>query len=154
MDAAERASLIKRYRDGHKEVMAALDGIKEDELDRSASGEWTPREIAHHLADSEMNGAIRLRRLLAETAPAINGYDEVAYAKRLTMDRPISPSLEAMRGARESTAQLLDRLTEEDWKRAGTHSERGRYTVEDWLATYAAHGHDHAAQIRRSRGQA
>jgi hypothetical protein len=154
MDAAARASLIKRYRDGHREVMDALDGIKENELDRSASGEWTPREIAHHLADSEMNGAIRLRRLLAETAPAISGYDEAAYAKKLTLDRPIHPSLEAMRGARESTAQLLDRLTEDDWKRAGTHSERGKYTVEDWLTIYAAHAHDHAAQIRRSRGRA
>ena len=144
--------MIRRYKEGHRAVMDALRGITDEELDQSASGEWTPRMIAHHLADSEMTSAIRLRRLIAEENPAISGYDEVEFAKRLTSDRPIAPSLEAMRYARESTSQILDRLSDADWKRAGTHSESGPYTVEKWLSIYAAHGHDHAAQIKRSRG--
>jgi hypothetical protein len=109
--------------------------------------------IAHHLADSEMTSAIRLRRLIAEVNPVIQGYDEMAFAQRLTSDRPIEPSLEAMRWARESTAQILERLSDEDWRRAGTHSESGPYSVEDWLVVYANHGHDHAKQIERSRGR-
>jgi hypothetical protein len=99
-----------------------------------------------------MMSAIRIRRLLTEDDPVIHGYDEATFAKRLTSDRPIAPSLEAMRYARESTAQLLDRLTEADWERSGTHSESGPYSVERWLTVYAAHGHDHAAQVKRSRG--
>ena len=153
MDAGEREALIQRYRDGHRAVLEALRGLRDEELDRSASGEWTPRMIAHHLADSEMTSAIRLRRLVAEDNPVIQGYDEVQFADRLTSDRPIEPSLEAMRWARESTAQILERLTEDDWHRAGTHSERGRYSVEDWLTIYANHGHDHAAQLARTRGR-
>jgi hypothetical protein len=152
LDAKERGRLIARYRDGHREVMDALSGVTESELDRSASGEWTPRQIAHHLADSEMMSAIRLRRLIAEESPVIQGYDEAEFAMRLTSDRPIGPSLEVMRYVRESSAQILDRLTEADWRRAGTHSESGPYSVEDWLTIYAAHGHDHAAQIKRTRG--
>jgi hypothetical protein len=58
-----------------------------------------------------------------------------------------------MRWARESTAQILDRLSEDDWLRAGTHSESGPYSVEDWLVVYANHGHDHAKQIARARGR-
>jgi hypothetical protein len=153
VDAQERQALIKRYRDGYRAIAEALEGLREEELDRSVSDEWTPRMIAHHLADSEMTSAIRLRRLIAEDAPVINGYDEVQFAKKLTTDRPIEPSLEAMRWARESTAQILERLTEEDWLRAGTHSESGPYSVEDWLTIYASHGHDHAQQIDRSRGR-
>jgi len=152
MNAGERAALIDRYTEGHRAVMDAFRGITEEELDRSASGEWTPRQIAHHLADSEMMSAIRIRRLLTEEDPVIHGYDEVTFAKKLTSDRPIAPSLEAMRYARESTAQILQRLTEADWQRTGTHSESGPYSVETWLTTYAAHGHDHAAQVKRSRG--
>ena len=152
MDAHERKALIGRYRDGHRVVVDAFKGLRADELDRSASDEWTPRMIAHHLADSEMTSAIRLRRLIAEDNPVINGYDEVEFAKKLTTDRPIEPSLEAMRWARESTAQILERLSEEDWRRSGTHSESGSYSVEDWLTIYANHGHDHAKQIERSRG--
>ncbi len=153
MEGKERTELIRAYRDGHRAVVDALEGLEEEELDRSASGEWTPRMIAHHLADSEMMSAIRLRRLLAEDSPVIHGYDEVEFAHKLTSDRPIEPSLEAMRWARETTAQILDRLTEEDWRRSGTHSESGPYSVEDWLTIYARHGHDHAQQIQRSRGR-
>jgi len=152
VNAAERIALIARYKGGHRAVVDAFRGITEEELDRSASDEWTPRQIAHHLADSEMMSAIRIRRLLTEDAPVIHGYDEVGFTKILTSDRPIGPSLEAMRYARESTAQLLDRLTEADWQRSGTHSESGPYSVEKWLTIYAAHGHDHAAQVKRSRG--
>jgi hypothetical protein len=153
VDADERARLIKQYRDGHRVVMEALDGVTEEELDRCVDGEWTPRQIAHHLADSEMMSAIRIRRLLAEPEPVLYGYDEKRLAERLTGDRPIAPSLEAMRWARETCAQLLDRMSEDDWRIVGTHTESGRYGTEDWLRTYAAHAHDHAAQINRARGK-
>jgi hypothetical protein len=152
MKADERAKLIERYRDGHRVVSEAFAGIKEEELDRSASAEWTPRQIAHHLADSEMMSAIRIRRLLTEDEPVIRAYDEAAFARILTSDRPIEPSLEAMRWARETSAQLLDRMTDEDWQRVGTHSESGPYSAEDWLTIYAAHAHDHAEQVKRARG--
>jgi DinB family protein len=153
MDTQERAELIRRYRDGYRVVVEALDGVTEEELDRSATGDWTPRQIAHHLADSEMTSAFRIRRLLAEPEPVIDGYDEKAFAERLTGDRPIQPSVEAMRWARETTAQLLDRMTEDDWRIVGTHTESGRYSTEQWLRIYAAHAHDHAAQIKRARGK-
>jgi hypothetical protein len=152
--AEDRTNLIKRYRDGYRVVKDALAGITLDELDRSASGEWTPRQIVHHLADSEMMSALRIRRLLTEDEPVIHGYDEAAFARKLTSDRPIEPSVEAMRWARETTAQLLDRMTEEEWSKVGTHSESGPYSAEDWLNIYAAHAHDHASQIKRSRGRA
>jgi hypothetical protein len=150
----ERAKLIQRYRDGYSVVKEALNGIMPEELDRSASGEWTPRQIAHHLADSEMMSALRIRRLLSEYEPVIHGYDEAAFARILTSDRPIEPSIEAMRWARETTAQLLDRMTEDEWRKVGTHTESGPYSAEDWLTIYAAHAHDHAVQIKRSRGKA
>ena len=153
MDPEERARLIKQYRDGYRAVTEALAGVTEEELDRSATGDWTPRQVAHHLADSEMMSAIRIRRLLAEPEPVIYGYDEKAFAERLTSDRPIQPSLEAMRWARETCSQLLDRMTDTDWLIVGHHSESGRYGTEDWLRIYAAHAHEHAAQIKRARGK-
>ena len=153
MDAAERALLIRRYRDGYRVVIEALDGVTEEELDRSADDGWTPRQIAHHLGDSEMMAAIRIRRLLAEPEPIVYGYDEKAFAKRLTGDRAIEPSLQAMRWARETSTQLIDRMTEADWRIVGTHTDSGPYGTEDWLRIYATHAHEHAAQISRARGK-
>jgi hypothetical protein len=152
MDAAERSRLIERYREGYSVVEAALAGASEAALDqRPPDGTWSAREVVHHLADSEMTSAIRLRRLLAEDSPVIQGYDEEEFARRLFYrERPIEGSLAAFRAARESTAGILELLSEEQWRRAGTHSESGPYSAETWLEIYAAHAHDHAEQIRRA----
>ncbi len=150
MDATERAELLARYRDGYRAVSEAVAGLSDAELDRPAADGWTARQVVHHLADSEMTSAIRLRRLIAEDRPVIHGYDEEQFARALSYDRPIAASLSALKAARETTAEIVERLSEEQWQRAGTHSESGPYSVETWLEIYAAHAHDHAEQIRRA----
>lgn len=151
MNTEDRKKLIQKYRAGVDAVIEAVNGLSEASLDNSAAGgEWTPREIVHHLADSEMTSAIRLRRLLAEDSPRIDGYDEEEFARRLHYDRPIENSLAALKAARETTADILEKLTEEEWQRSGTHSELGPYSVEGWLEIYVSHAHDHAEQISRA----
>jgi hypothetical protein len=119
-----------------------------------APGRWSTREIVHHLADSEMTAAIRLRLLLAQDRPAIRGYDQDEFARRLHYERPYHSSLEAFRWARQCTAELLERLTADEWIREGTHTEAGQYGVEKWLQIYANHAHKHARQIREARDAA
>ncbi len=151
--AAERRELIARYKAGYQVVVAALEGIRADELDwRPAPAEWSAREVVHHLADSETIAGIRLRRLLVEDKPLIQGYDEAEYARRLEYQRrPIEPALRAFEAARATTAQLLDAMTEADWQRTGVHSESGAYGAAPWLRVYAEHAEIHAAQIRENR---
>jgi hypothetical protein len=152
MDDQQRRRLVAQYRDGYRAVAEVLDGITNEELDaRPAPGRWSPREIVHHLGDSEMTAAVRLRLLLAEERPAIKGYDQDEYARRLHYDRPHQSSLEAFRWARQSTAEILERLSPDDWRREGTHSEAGPFGVEKWLEIYAGHAHKHARQIREAR---
>lgn len=154
MDESTRRELVNRYRAGYEQVCLALAGCTDAELDRRpAPGAWTAREIVHHLGDSEMTSAIRVRRLIAEDHPLIQGYDQEEYARRLYYDRPIEASLAAFKAARDSTSAILDRLTPEQWTREGTHSESGAYSVEVWLRIYAIHAHNHADQIRRATGR-
>ncbi len=151
MDTATRASMIARYKAGYDEVVAALDGFPPAKLTaRPFEGKWSAAEIVHHLADSEMQSAIRLRKLLSEAHPVIQGYDQDMWARLLHYQaRPIAPSLLAFRSARETTAQLLEHMSEADWRRLGWHSEAGSYHSERWLEIYAEHAHGHAEQIRR-----
>jgi len=152
MNDTKRRELIDKYKDGYRVVAEALAGIDEATLDaRIAPGKWSPREIVHHLADSEMTSAIRLRLLLAEERAEIRGYDQEKFARKLYYDRPHQLSLEAFRLARATTAEILDRMGAAEWAREGTHTEHGRYTVERWLEIYAEHAHSHAAQIRAAR---
>jgi len=155
MDLTTRRQLVQKYKEGYQTVADAVQGATEAELDaRPAPAKWSAREIVHHLADSEMTSAVRLRLLLAEDKPAINGYDEAEFARRLYYDRPIASSLDAFRTARLTTAEILDRMTDAEWAREGTHTQHGRYAVEDWLRIYADHAHNHADQIRRARASA
>lgn len=153
MTSQERQALIEQYIDGYNEVVRNLQGIPADSLTaHPIEGKWSAAEIVHHLADSETTSGLRLRRLLAEDHPIILGYDQDIYATCLNYNRRnTAPALEAFRSARASVAQLFEFMSEEDWQREGTHSESGSYSVEDWLRIYAAHAHNHAAQIRRLR---
>jgi hypothetical protein len=153
MDQVERDTLLDRYRSGSAAVDDALAGISDAGLDRAPTDDdgWTPRQVVHHLADSEAMAYTRLRRLVADDEPTIQGYDEPVWAQRLHYDRPIEPSLAVMKAVRDSSLQLLESLTPEDWSRTGTHSESGAYSVEEWVRIYASHPHDHAEQIRRVR---
>jgi DinB superfamily len=153
MNAEERKELIAQYRAGYDEVIEALSDFPNDLMTaHPLPGKWSAREIVHHLADSETASAIRLRRLLAEERAVIIGYDQDEYAKRLKYnERDMAPALEAFRSARATTAQIINFMTEDDWKREGEHTESGRYTPEHWLEIYAAHAHNHASQIRRLR---
>jgi hypothetical protein len=147
-----RDELVRRYREGPDALDAAVRGLTDAELDyRPADGGWSPRGVVHHTADSELTSAIRLRKLLAEENARIEGYDEMEFSRRLHYrERPIAASLAAVRAARETSASILEWLTDAEWSRSGTHTESGPYSVGTWLEIYAAHCHDHADQIARA----
>jgi hypothetical protein len=149
---AERSELIARYAAGYDVVVEALAGMTDEEWDaREAPGEWSPRQVVHHLADSEMASALRLRQMLVTENARIVPYDQDEYARVLSYDRPVAGSLAAFAGARASTVPILERMTDEQWARGAHHPEEPSYGTEVWLRYYAQHAHDHADQIRRAR---
>jgi hypothetical protein len=156
MTAEARKILIAQYNDGYRVVAEAVAGATDEQLDaRPAPGKWSAREVVHHLADSEMTAASRLRLLVATDNPQIVGYDQEQFARKLFYDRPIGASLDAFKAARRTTGEILERMTDADWARAaGTHTEHGPYTAERWLEIYAPHAHNHAEQILVARGSA
>jgi hypothetical protein len=150
MTPEHRAQLVSRYRLGAVALVDTLARLPEDYMDRSpAAGGWTPRMIAHHVADAELTGGVRLRRLLAEETPRIESYDQEVYSGRLHYERPLAASKALIAAVTESNAELLESLSEEEWTRAGVHEESGTYTLETWLGIYAEHSHAHAEQVAR-----
>ena len=156
MTRDERQQLIEQYNDGYRVVAEALTGIDDEQLNaRPGPGKWSAREIVHHLADSEMTAAIRLRLLLAVDNPPIYGYNQDQFATRLFYDRPIASSLDAFKAARLATGEILKCMSDADWQRPGSHTEhKGNYTPERWLEIYGPHAHGHAEQILAARGSA
>lgn len=124
------------------------------DLDNKAAQGWSARMVVHHLADSETSSYSRLRSLLAEkTPPTLIGYDEDNWAKTAALGYEtgdIKNSLAVYKAVRAATADVLNRLTISDLTKEGIHSERGKYTVADWLRIYSKHPVDHAEQITKA----
>jgi hypothetical protein len=151
MTPEEKSELIAKYAAGYDEVMKALDGFPAESFSaHPIPGKWSAREIIHHLGDSESTSALRLRNMLVEDNPTIHGYDEAEFAVKLRYnERDMAPALDAFRSARETTTQLLGMMSDDEWSRAGVHTESGPYSIEKWLRIYAEHAHNHAGQIER-----
>ena len=152
MTPDERSALIRQYADGPAVLKAARSRVPDQAMTwRPAPGKWSVHEILCHCADSEMNGASRVRFLVAETDARIIAYDQDGWARALdyhALDAELALTL--TESLRRWTVALLERLGETQWGKAGTHTEKGRITVEDWLRTYAEHLHTHARQIERN----
>jgi hypothetical protein len=153
MTRETRERLIRQYARGYDDVAEALQGFPGEALvTHPLPGKWSAREIVHHLGDSESISAGRLRMLLTQEHPVIHGYDQDAYAVLLRYNvRDHAPALEAFRCARLLGLQYMELMADDDWERAGWHTESGLYTATTWLQIYAAHAHEHARQIARLR---
>jgi hypothetical protein len=145
--------LLERFRRGAEVIAVAATGAAGAELDFvSAPGRWTIRQIACHMADSEMVARDRICRVIAEDNPTLIGYDQDAWATRLDYHkRKISHALESFRRYRGENYELLKEQPPEAFARRGNHSEHGPLTLLDLLRTYAGHAEGHARQIREVR---
>ncbi len=148
------ASAIEEYARSTQSLLEAASQVTTDQLDRHVPGGWSARQILHHVADSETQSYIRLRRLLAEPAGSvIQGYDEAAWAECDALgyrDLPIEHSLQVFGAVRTASLDVLRRLSLDDLDRYGEHSEAGRYTLAQWLDIYTRHPREHTQQLNEA----
>ena len=150
------ASIASEYENATNEFLKIVAGLQEGDLDKSDGEGWTPRQVVHHLADSEAQSYARLRRLVAEPGSVIQGYDEGAWAESATLgykELPIEISLNVFRAVRAGSLMILRRLTPEQLENFGEHTESGRFTIEKWIKGYTNHPTDHAQQILKALGK-
>jgi DinB superfamily len=152
---SEISELLERYRRGAELVAVAITGAAGSELDFSpAPGQWSIRQIMAHLSDSEMVGATRFRKVIAEENPTIDAFDQDAWARNLDYARrKTSQTLETFRRIRAENYELLKDLPEQAFDRKGMHSERGPVSLRQFLLGFAEHAENHATQLRKRRGE-
>jgi hypothetical protein len=143
--------VAEHYKKSTDEFLDLATNLNASDLDKSDSEGWTPRQVIHHMADSEAQSYARLRRLIAEPGTTIQGYDEGRWAENQTLgykSEDITIPLSIIKAVRAASYALIKRLSEQELRNTGIHSESGEYSVMDWLNTYTKHPLDHANQIR------
>lgn len=147
----DRAAHIERLRSFPDELEALVNPLSDAQLDaRPLDGEWTIREIVHHLADSHMNANWRFKKPLTEANPTLPEYDQDAITALADYQLPLTPSLMILRGLHSRFVAILESLTAADFAHTGVHSEWGTVTVEAVLRRYAEHCDNHLEQIKRT----
>ncbi|NMB55850.1 MAG: putative metal-dependent hydrolase [Leptolinea sp.] len=148
--AAERQALIAHIHDFPSKLESLVGQYSEAQLDTPVRpGEWTIRQIVHHLADAHFNGYIRMKLILTEAKPILKPYDQNAWAQLKDSQLPVQTSFLILRGLHERWAETLASLPEADWERAGVHLENGLVTLDQLLALYVRHGETHLDQIKQ-----
>jgi hypothetical protein len=147
--------IAEKYEAATQAFLALVHSLADSELDLKDNEGWSPRQVIHHVADSEAQSYARLRRLIAEPGTPIQGYDEGKWAENKTLgyaDTDVTASIAVFTAVRKSSLDLLLRLTETQLDNKGIHTESGEYSVRNWIETYTKHPLDHAAQIQKQRG--
>jgi hypothetical protein len=115
-----------------------------------APGKWSAIVVVQHLADSDLVTGWRCRHILAEDRPAIQGYDQDAWAVRLRYaETDLATALAQLRGLRAANLRLWRSLSPAELAREGLHSERGPESVDRLIRLAAGHDLVHRRQISR-----
>lgn len=134
-------------------LRAAVDGLSGAQLDTPyRNGGWSVRQVVHHLADSHLNGYIRIKLALTEDAPVIKTYDQEAWANQTeARTAPIAMSLALLDGLHQRWTAALRALAPAEFARRFTHPESGTLSVDFLLDLYAWHSRHHVAHIAALR---
>jgi hypothetical protein len=135
-------------------LRGAVRGLTEAQLDTPYRPDgWTVRQLVHHVADSHMNGYVRVKLALTEEHPAIRAYDEALWAELPDSRLGIEVSLSLLDGVHARLDPILRSLTPEQFARTFVHPQAGRQSIDFWLALYDWHSRHHTAHVTALRAR-
>lgn len=151
--------ILALYRQGVEALQAALAGLDDADLDLSrAPGEWTIRQIVHHMTDSECTVLGGPKAALAEPGRTYQAtsYSQETWAAALAYaERPIASSVALFAAIRAHMLDLMEHIPGA-WERQTVDAAgRPSLPVGTVLGMLVSHGFEHVEQIweiRRTHG--
>jgi hypothetical protein len=170
------AERLARLRATPERLRALVDAAPPDVArQRPSPAAWSATEILCHLRDVEELFQLRVHTILADDDPLIvtlgaRPEDLAAWGIRDGIAHPLDPArwaedrqyasadpgaaLAAFARRRADLLRVLGGLSPAQWARTGRHSQRGRLSLGDWMASLAGHDDNHLEQLTRAlRGE-
>ncbi|WP_181593015.1 DinB family protein [Paenibacillus sp. YN15] len=134
-------AVLKRQTEEIVELLAPL--TEEQSLYRYAPGKWSIKQLAGHLADTELIFAYRLLRAARNDRTPLPGFEENEFVRQASFDeQPLSAILALFEASRRSAILLMESLKEEEWDRKGiVNGHEG--TPLSWGCVIAGHAAHH-----------
>ncbi len=137
----------------HSRIVSLTEGLTPRQLSKRVSEDkWSIYEIVGHLADVEIVHSGRCRWILFEDNPVLPAFDQAAWTEGWLREKEsFKETLERFRVLRQSQMRLFRNLRPGEFRRAGTHSERGTEQLELYILKSAGHDLNHLRQIAERR---
>lgn len=144
---------IDDYAAGPQLLRDAVKGMtREQVMARPVAGKWSTLELVCHIADFEIVGADRIKRVIAENKPTLPDGDENLFAKGLAYhSRELDEELQVIGSIRAQVARILRTLKDEDFARIGNHSAAGPMTLSQFVERGANHIKHHVKFVQEKR---
>jgi uncharacterized damage-inducible protein DinB len=139
------ADLLDRYEAGSEILSYATQQLTPEQAQaRPGPGAWSIAELVGHLLDTDLVYADRMKRLIAEEDPTLQAFDENVWIARIDHNAmPIAEAVDLFAAHRRWMTRLLRGRPESDFARSGRHTEDGRKTLTDVVASMANHVDHH-----------
>src|SRR5687767_1321719 len=151
------ASTIDEYEAGGTKLEQAIRGLTREDLlapapPEAEAGKWTIQQVVLHVCDSELVYANRMKRVIAEDNPTLQGYDENKWVAGLHYaEQSADDAVKLVDLARQQIARVLRKLPESAYARAGNHTEYGKRTLAQLVEGAVKHLDHHIAFIHKKR---
>ncbi len=156
------SELLRLYEQGPDRLEALLKGLSEADLDLSrAPGQWSIRQIVHHMAEGELLWTPLMKSALAQSGSTYirNSYNQETWPETFKYaTRPVDSSVALLRSLRTHVLELTQCIPA-----SGEHfvmmrtidgdPEGRKATVGDLIGGMAEHAEEHCEEIRAIREQ-
>ena len=143
------SALIERYERGAAALAKLIAGVPGDLLELApAEGEWSAHQIALHIVDAEIVGAMRLRMIAAQPGATLSAYAGDVWGRELAYGKqPLAPALDLFAALRQVTGIMLRQIPVAAWANRAEHEEAGEVTLESYLDSHCEHAEIHMQEI-------
>lgn len=115
-----------------------------------SEGRWSAAHIVPHLVDTELAWAFRIRQIVVENEPLVQGFDQGRWADAFGYaDEDVEESLRLLALLRQRNLRFFRALSGAEWERRGVHADRGPESLRDIARLMAGHDLRHLQQLRR-----
>ena len=149
LTTSERNEWIQKIQQLPPKLETAVKGLSNAQLDTpTGEGKWTSRQIAHHIADANINAYTHMKLIVTEEKPILKPYNQDQWAVLADSQKgELESTLTLIKGLHERWYIFLRSLPETNWTREGIHLENGKVKLDDVLRIYSRHGESHLQQI-------
>lgn len=147
---ADTERIIEKITKARRRLLDAVAGLSEQQMAWSPAGEWSTREILHHVAIGEETNVELAKRALSGNPVTIEDFDLDTWNVEQVAQhagQPASDAIDRLHRVRQETLDTLQSLSDDDLAASLDHPGWGEMTLQQLFRALGTHDLMHRRDI-------